>query len=418
MSPALPPPHPPAAPGVRAEVVVDLAAVRHNVRLLRAAAGSAALMTVVKADAYGHGLLAVAAAAREAGAAWLGVATVEEALALRAAGDDGPLLCWLAAPGQDYDGAVAAGVDVTAYTPAEVREVAAAARRTGVPARLQLKVDTGLSRGGATLPEWDALVAAAREARGAGEVVVTGTWSHLAAADEPDHPATGSQQGVFAAALSRARVLGLAPGLRHLANSAGTLLHPDTRLDLVRCGVATYGRHPAPEVAGPDTGPDTGPGAGLVPVMTVQGRLALTKRIRAGASVSYGHTWTAERDTTVGLVPLGYADGVPRHASSPGAGGHPAEVWVAGRRRPVVGRVCMDQLVVDLGGEELPAGTPYELFGTGHDGAPTALDWARAAGTIDYEVLTRVGGAAGADGRLARRWVDTGWDRTSREDDA
>lgn len=398
---AAPPPPEPSAPGTRVEVVVDLAAVRHNVRLLRALVGpGVAMMTVVKADAYGHGLLPVARAAREAGADWLGVATVDEALALRAGGDTGRLLCWLTTPGQEYDAAVAAGVDLTAYSPDEVREVAAAARRAGTAARLQLKVDTGLSRGGATPDDWDALVDAAREAAGAGDLAVTGTWSHLAAADDPAHPATAAQERVFAAAVDRARGRGLDPGLRHLANSPGTVLHPSTRLDLVRCGIASYGQDPAPG--------HTPPGLALVPAMTVQGRLALTKRLPAGASVSYGHTWTAARATTVGLVPAGYADGVPRHASSPAG----AEVWVAGRRRPVVGRVCMDQLVVDLGGDELPAGEPVELFGTGHHGAPTAQDWARAAGTINYEVVTRVGGAAG---RLPRRFVDTGWDREEQE---
>lgn len=407
MTVPLRPPHPPSAPGVAMEVVVDLAAVRHNVRRLRSHVGpGVAMMAVVKADAYGHGLLPVARAAREAGAQWLGVATVEEALALRVGGDTGPVLCWLTTPGRDHDDAVAAGVDVTAYTPQEVAAVATAARRTGTVARLQLKLDTGLSRGGAAPDGWEALVQAAREARARGDVRVTGTWSHLAAADEPDHPANAAQEESFRSALAVLRGAGLDPGLRHLANSAAAVLRPSARLDLVRCGIACYGQDPAPDHTPADLG--------LVPAMTVQGRLALTKRLPAGSSVSYGHTWTAERDTTVGLVPAGYADGVPRHASSPvGDPDAPrAEVWVAGRRRPVVGRICMDQFVVDLGGEDLAPGEPVELFGTGHDGAPTALDWARAAGTINYEVVARTGGSGG---RLSRRHVDGAWDHDDRK---
>jgi alanine racemase len=400
--PPLPAPEP-SAPGVRVEVVVDLAAVRHDVRRLRAVVGpDVAMMTVVKADGYGHGMLPVARAAREAGAGWLGVATVEEALALRQGGDQGPVLCWLTTPGQVYDEAVAAGIDLTAYTLGEVADVAAAARRTGTTARLQLKVDTGLSRGGARPEDWPALVAAARVAEEEGALRVTGIWSHPAAGDEPGHPANDAQERVFREAIAVAERAGLRPEVRHLANSAAAVLRPSARFDLVRCGIACYGQDPAPG--------HTPPGLGLVPAMTVQGRLAMTKRLAAGESVSYGHTWTAARDTTVGLVPAGYADGVPRHASSPVGDDRTApwaEVWVAGRRRRVLGRVCMDQFVVDLGGEELPAGEPVELIGTGHDGAPTAQDWAVACGTINYEIVTRMGGTAA---RLSRRYVDTGWD--------
>ena len=372
-----------------AEIVVDLTAIRHNVRVLRDHVAPAALMVVVKADGYGHGATAVARAARAEGVPWLGVATLEEALALRAAGDTGRILAWLRLPGSErYADAVASEVDVNASTSAELALVRAAARAVGRPARLQLKVDTGLSRGGSPLSDWPALAAEARQAEAAGDVTVTGVWSHLATADEPDHPSGDRQEGRFREALAVAEAAGLRPEVRHLANSAGAVLRPSARFDLVRCGIAAYGLDPAPGVPGGAVA-----ALDLVPAMTVQVPLALAKPVREGEGVSYGHTWVAAADTTVGLVPVGYADGVPRHASSR------AEVWAAGRRRPVRGRICMDQFVVDLGGELPEPGEPVIIFGPGTRGEPTAQDWAEASGTINYEIVTRVGG------RMRRRHV-------------
>lgn len=374
-------------PSRRAEIVVDLAAIRHNVRRLKQIAGPGVqMMTVVKADGYGHGMVPVAAAARAAGAEWLGVATIDEALALREAGDTGRLLCWLDAPGEEYAAAIERDIDITAYTLAELTGMTEAARSLGSTARLQLKVDTGLSRGGAALDDWPELVQAVRKAELAGEVRTTGIWSHFAASDEPDHPANDAQEKAFLAALDVAAEAGLSPEVRHLANSAATVLRPSSRFDLVRCGIASYGCDPAPGHTH---------GLGLVPAMTAHGRLAMVKPIRAGSGVSYGHTWTADRDTTVGLVPMGYGDGVPRHASNT------AEAWVAGRRRPVRGLICMDQFVVDLDGDLPGAGEAVVLFGTGERGEPTAQDWAEACGTINYEIVTRIGG------RMSRIVVDS-----------
>jgi alanine racemase len=363
----------------RAEVVVDLDAVAANVATLKARAGDAAMMTVVKADGYGHGLVESARAARAGGADWLGAAVVEEALALRAAGDTGRILTWLTVPGEDYTRPIEADVDVTAYTVTEVDEIAAAARSLGVRARVQLKADTGLSRGGATSEDWPALVEAAADAEQVGAIQVVGIWSHFACSDEPDHPANDAQEKAFVAALQVVDAVGIEPEVRHLSNSAGALLRPWSSYDLVRCGIASYGLSPAPDVVRADE-------LGLVPAMTARARLALVKRVQAGASVSYGHTWTTGRDTVLGLVPVGYGDGVPRHASSS------AHVLGGGRQRPVVGRVCMDQLVVDLGEDELAAGDEVVLFGDGRDGAPTAQDWADACGTISYEIVSRIGG--------------------------
>jgi alanine racemase len=375
------------AMAARAEIVVDLDAIAHNVATLRQRAG-VSMMTVVKADGYGHGLVESARAARAGGADWLGVAVVEEALALREAGDTGPVLSWLAVPGEDYTAAVEAGVDLTAYTVTQVREIAAAARSVGRRARLQLKVDTGLGRGGAGATEWPALVTAAADAEQAGAVRVSGVWSHFACSDEPDHPANDAQETAFVQALQVVDAVGIEPEVRHLSNSAGALLRPWSGYDLVRCGIASYGLSPAPDVV-------SSAELGLVPAMTARARLAMVKRLPAGAGVSYGHTWVAERETTVGLVPVGYGDGVPRHGSST------AHVLVAGRQRLVAGRVCMDQLVVDLDDDRAEAGDEAVLFGTGDDGAPTAQEWAEACGTIAYEIVTRIGG------RFVRRHVSS-----------
>ncbi|MEO5663729.1 MAG: alanine racemase [Nocardioides sp.] len=366
----------------RAEIVVDLEAVRHNVRLLRELVGpDVAMMTVVKADAYGHGMLEVARAARQAGADWLGVATLDEALDLRAAGDTGRVLCWLAVPGEQYADAIAADIDLTAYSRAELDEIVA----TGPRARVQLKVDTGLSRGGAARADWRDVFGHAAELEQAGRLDITGIWSHFAASDEPEHPANDAQEAAFREAVELAEALGMRPELRHLANSAAAILRPSSRFNLVRCGIASYGLDPAPGLT---------PDLGLVPAMTVRASLAMSKPVATGDGVSYGHTWIADRDTTVGLVPAGYGEGVPR------AAGNTASVWVDGRRRSIRGRVCMDQFMIDLGGDLPPPGTEVVLFGSGSRGEPTAQDWAEALDTINYEIVTRVGG------RFVRRHVN------------
>ncbi|MFX4293057.1 alanine racemase [Streptomyces bohaiensis] len=365
--------------GGRVWAEIDLGAVRDNVRALRArAAGGAALMAVVKADGYGHGALPVARAARAAGAAWLGTATPQEALALRAAGDTGRLLCWLWTPGGPWREAIEAEIDVTASAGWALREIRAAARAAGRTARVQLKVDTGLGRNGCAPGDWPALVAAAREAEAEGSVRVTGLWSHFACADEPGHPSIAAQEAVFRDALATAARAGLDPEVRHLANSPATLTLPSSHYDLVRTGVAVYGLSPSPEVGLPGA-------FGLRPAMTLRASLASVKRVPGGHGVSYGHSYRTPGETTLALVPAGYADGVPRHASGSGP------VLVAGKWRTVAGRVAMDQFVVDLGGDTAAEGDPVVLFGPGSDGEPTAEDWARAVGTIGYEIVTRIG---------------------------
>lgn len=358
---------------------IDLDAVTANVRVLDELAGAAQVMAVVKADGYGHGLLPSARAALAGGATWLGVAFLEEALALRAAGLDAPVLAWLSTPGEDLAPAVTAGVDLGVYDESGLIRVAAAAREAGRPARVQLKVDTGLSRGGTRPEAWPALCVAAARAEADGAVRVTGVWSHFAHADGgADHPVTLRQAAVFAEALAVADRTGLRPDVRHLANSAATLTAPATHYDLVRPGLAVYGLSPLPQLGRPAD-------FGLRPVMSLRSHVALVKRVPAGAGVSYGHRYTTAAETTVALVPLGYADGVPR------AGTNLLEVMLGGRRRRVAGTVCMDQFVLDLGDDAVSEGDEVLLFGPGDDGEPTAQDWAEALGTINYEVVTRIG---------------------------
>lgn len=354
----------------QAEAIVDLDAYRTNIETLASCAPDAALMAVVKADAYGHGMHECGRAAREAGAAWLGVATIAEALALRSGGDSGDVLCWLASPGADFTSAIDAGIEVTASSAEQLAEILAAGDRP----RVQLKVDTGLSRNGAYGEQWTALVVAAAAAQKAGKAEVSGVWSHFACADEPTHPANDEQERVFLEAVDELKAAGVTPELRHLSNSAATLTRPSAHLDLVRVGIASYGINPDRDLVHETT---------LLPVMTLQAQLAAVKRVGAGTSVSYGHTWTAERDTTLGLVPIGYAEGILRTASNRG------QVVYGEQRAPVAGTICMDQFVVDLGDADAQRGDTVTVFGAE---GPSADDWAVAAGTIAYEVVTRLGG--------------------------
>ncbi|WP_371566181.1 alanine racemase [Streptomyces canus] len=368
----------PTAP-LRARAEIDLAALRANVRALRARASGAAVMAVVKSDAYGHGAVPCARAAVEAGARWLGTATPEEALALRKAGLPGRIMCWLWTPGGPWREAIEADLDVSVGGMWALRELVAAARESGLPARVQLKADTGLGRGGCQPGEdWAELVAEALRAQSEGLLRVTGLWSHFACADEPGHPSIAAQLTRFREMLAYAEGQGVNPEVRHIANSPATLTLPESHFDLVRTGIAVYGISPSPELGVPAD-------FGLRPVMTLSASIALVKHVPGGHGVSYGHHYITPGATTLGLVPVGYADGIPRHASGAGP------VLVDGKWRTVAGRIAMDQFVVDLGGDEPATGTRAVLFGPGDRGEPTAEDWAQASGTIAYEIVTRIG---------------------------
>jgi len=359
----------------QAEVRIDLDAIRGNVARLRAGT-DAEVMAVVKGDGYGHGMVPAARAALAGGASWLGVCTLDEALQLRDAGLTAPVLAWLLVPGLPLYEAVARDVDLSAASLELLAEIVEAARIAGRAARVHLKVDTGLSRGGAPPGEWAALVEAAAKAQAGGDIEVVGVWSHFVYADEPGHPTIGHQLDAFAKALAVADRAGVDPPYRHIANSAATLTLPEAHFDLVRPGIAVYGLSPIPDAD-----------FGLRPAMAVRARVMLAKRLPAGQGVSYGHTYTTERETTVAVVPLGYADGVPRAASNAGP------VLLGDEVRTISGRVCMDQIVVDVGDAPVAAGDVATLFGAGDDGEPTADDWAAAVGTISYEIVTRMGSA-------------------------
>jgi alanine racemase len=359
-----------------AEALIDLPAITGNVAELRRRIPGPQLMAVVKADGYGHGMIPAARAALDGGAEWLGVVHVHEALALRRAGITARVLCLTGVPGAAHLEAVLEGIDLAVDSVPLLTEIAAAAGKGSRPARVHLKADTGMARGGATAAEWPALVAAARAAEAAGQVVIVGIWSHLACADLPGHPSIAAQVDRFTEAVAVAEAAGARPEVRHLANTAAAITRPDTWFDLVRPGGAVYGLATLPRGA---------PGW-LRPAMTLRTWLVLAKQVPDGTPVSYGHRYTTTGESTLGLIPLGYAEGIPRHAS--GA----VPLLARGRRRVIAGTVCMDLSVLDFGPEPAQAGDEVVLFGPGDHGEPTAQEWADALGTVSYEIVTNVAG--------------------------
>jgi alanine racemase len=357
------------------EAVVDLSAVRDNLRKFRKRIPQQ-VMAVVKADAFGHGAVPVARAAVEAGASWLGVARADEALQLRAAGLRVPILAWL------YDAAELmllgdVDVDVSVSTVAELQRVVS----TPSVHHVHLKLDTGLHRSGSAPDQWIELTRTAAHYEALGAVTVRGIWSHLSHGSSPDAVQSTRQLQLLRTGVSLARRAGLRPSVVHLANSAGalTLDAPDT--DLARIGAGLYGIDEL--------------GIGLRPAMRLLSKLTQVRRIRAGEGVSYGHDFVADRDTTIGLVPLGYADGVPRVAAGR------ASVQCQGVRMPVIGRIAMDQFVVDAGDRAVEPGVPVTIFGDGTAGEPTAADWADWAGTIPHEIYCGIGS------RVPRRYEES-----------
>ncbi|GAA1552894.1 alanine racemase [Actinomadura kijaniata] len=359
-----------------AQARIDLDAISGNVALLRNRAAGAEVMAMVKAEAYGHGLVPAARAALAGGATWLGVAKVAEGLTLRAAGVTGvPVLVGVSVPGEPYEEAVLADLDLCVGGRWLLEELAGVARRTGRAVRVHLEADTGMSRGGSGPADWPGLVDAALAAEAEGLVEVVGVMSHLACADTPDHPSVAAQVTTFTEMVERAEKAGLRPAVRHLANSAGLLTLPEARFDLVRPGIAIYGLSPIPERGS----------FGLRPAMTLVSDVAACKRVPAGSGVSYGHTYHTGADTNLAVVPAGYGDGVPRHGSNL------LEVLAGGRRHRIAGRVCMDQFMIDIGDATLAVGDEVVLFGPGERGEPTAQEWADVLGTISYEIVTRIG---------------------------
>lgn len=345
-------------------------AIAENTRRI-AAATSAELMAVVKADGFGHGRAALRAL--DAGATRLGVATIEEALPLRWAGVEAPILSWLNPVESDTVAALRNRIELAVPSQAHLGAIARDAERLGVRAAVHLHVDTGMARDGAPPSEWKALcdLAALLEARGA--IRVVGVMSHLARADEPGHPLTTRQRLVFDAAVRTARRRRLAPRHVHLAATAATLTDPSTHLDLVRVGAGLYGIDPS------HTTPLRG-------AMTLTARVTTVREVAAGTGVGYGARYVTDRATRLALIPLGYADGIPRGLAPT------ASAWVRGRRVPIAGAVSMDQVVLDVGDLGVEPGEEVVLFGPGDHGEPTLREWSDWAGTIEHEVVTRIGG--------------------------
>ena len=385
---------------------VDLAAIRHNLGVLRAAAPGALQLATVKANAYGHGLLPVARAALDGGADWLGVAQLAEAFTLRRGLDeagiaraDAPILAWISTSASDFAAALEADIDLSVSWTWVLADLCAAAREAGRPARVHVKIDTGMSRAGSTLADLPALASALRMAADDGLVDVVGAWSHMSRADDPSeagNASTASHVRIFEEGLSILADAGITPRIRHLSATSGILWHPEAHYDMVRAGIGLYGLSPDPAVA-------TSEQLGLIPALELRAPLTSVKVIEEGTPASYGGTWVAPTRRWIGLVPLGYGDGILRAASNRAR----VVVHTASGpfNAPLIGRVCMDQFMVDLGPAEGNPGTPTArsgqapavpgdiatLFGSGIGGEALADDWAQAAGTINYEIVTHLG---------------------------
>lgn len=385
---------------------VDLAAIRHNLGVLRAAAPGALQLATVKANAYGHGLVPVALAALDGGADWLGVAQLAEAFALRRGLDeagvaraDAPLLAWISTSSSDFSAAIEADIDLSVSWTWVLADICAAAREVGRPARVHVKIDTGMSRAGSTLADLPALASALRMAVDDGLVDVVGAWSHMSRADDPSeagNASTASHVRIFEEGLAILADAGITPRIRHLAATSGILWHPEAHYDMVRAGIGLYGLSPDPAVA-------TSEQLGLIPALELRAPLTSVKVIEEGTPVSYGGTWVAPTRRWIGLVPLGYGDGILRAVSNKAR----VVVHTASGpfNAPLIGRVCMDQFMVDLGPAQASPGTPTArsgqapaapgdtaiLFGSGAGGEALADDWADAASTINYEIVTHLG---------------------------
>ena len=350
---------------------VDAAAIEHNVAVVRAAAGGTPVWAVVKADGYGHGALLAAEAALRGGADGLCVALVQEGVQLREAGVSAPVLVFGEQPPAELDAAVRHDLVSTVYSLGQVAELDRVARAAGVVHRVHLKIDSGMHRVGCDPTDAVGIAEAIVAAPG---LRLEGVYSHLAVADEPAHPFTAQQVAVFDAVLAELAAAGVRPEVVHLANSAGALAHPLARRSLVRAGVALYGISP---------GPGVDPLAvALRPALSLHARVSMVRRVRAGEGISYGLRHTFATDTTVAVLPIGYADGVPRRLFSAGA-----EVLIGGRRRPIVGVVTMDQLMVDMGVDDVAVGDHAVLIGRQGDDEITAAEWADRLGTIGYEIV-------------------------------
>ena len=367
----------------RAEVLINLEAIRENIKYLMAKSGKPAL-AVVKADGYGHGLLPVAKSALSAGASWLGVALLEEARALRQDGISAPIIAWLTPITDDFKSAINEDIDIAIPSLAHLEAITSASKSLGKCARVHLEVDTGMSRGGA-LGEWSELVRSAKAYQDSGLIKVIGIWSHFARADEAGHEFNKKQLENFKSAVAEAKSVGITPQVIHLSNSAAAINDADSHFDLLRLGIVIYGLSPDFSHMG------SSEKLNLKPAMSIRARIHLVKDVPAGSQVGYGGSAITKVDTKLGVIAMGYSDGIPRNANSE------AGVLVGNKRAPIIGRVSMDQFVVDLGRDSsAKAGDWAYIIGSNPSdsytsaSSYTADSWASASATINYEIVTRI----------------------------
>ena len=362
----------------RASAEINLSAITQNFKSIKSRT-TADVLAVVKADAYGHGLIPVSKALEEAGADWFGTALLEEAINLRKAGILKPIISWLTPLGEDFKSAIDLDIDLGIPSIDLLDEVIKAASLTGKTARIHLEIDTGMSRGG-VLSEWDQLIKSVLVGVNLKQLKVIGIWSHFARADEPDELMNQEQLSLFEQKVNQAKAAGIDAQFIHIANSAALFTNKSAHKNIIRSGIALFGLSPDIKTIGDSSS------LGLKPAMKLKAKLNLVKEVKAGSSVGYGGTAVLKSDTKLGVVALGYADGIPRSTNNL------AGVFVDKKRAPIIGRVSMDQFVVDLGiTSTAKTGDEVIVFGDGSSGEYTVDEWAKAANTINYEIITRIG---------------------------
>jgi alanine racemase len=362
----------------RARAEINLSAIADNLKLIKGKT-NAQLLAVVKADAYGHGLIQVGKAAEAAGANWLGTALLEEGIALRNSGIKVPIISWLTPLGEDFKTAINLDIDLSISSIELLTEVISAGKLVKKIPRVHIEVDTGMSRGGVG-DDWQIFLTELSKAIKANEIKIIGIWSHFARADEPGQVMNQAQLNTFEDRIKSASDVGIKPEFIHIANSAAALTNNGAHKNIIRWGIGLYGLSPDMNNLGDSKS------LKLKPAMRLKAKLHLVKAVKAGVSVGYGGTAITKSDTKLGVVTLGYADGVPRNANNL------AGVFVDGKRAPLIGRVSMDQFVVDLGiNSSAKTGDEVIVFGDGSSGEYTVDEWAKASGTINYEIVTRIG---------------------------
>jgi alanine racemase len=362
----------------RAVAEINLNAIESNLKFIKGKT-NAQVLAVVKADAYGHGLIPISKSAIEAGANWLGTALLEEAITLRENGIKAPIIAWLTPCGEDFKSAINLNIDLSISSLEVLNEIIDSSAQLGKKPRLHIEIDTGMSRGGVG-DSWDNFVGEVSKLVKDNKISLVGVWSHFARADEPLEKMNSQQLSIFTDRVTKLINSGIKPEFLHIANSAAALTFKDSHKNIIRWGIGLYGLSPDVNNIGDTIS------IGLKPAMKLKAKLNLVKKVKAGSTVGYGATAVVNQDTKLGVVTLGYADGIPRNANNL------AGVFVCGKRAPLIGRVSMDQFVVDLGIESLAkTGDEVIVFGAGNDGEYTIDEWAKACGTINYEIVTRIG---------------------------